>query len=649
MRSETALPATGSADAPSAAPLPRPIRLCGGNYVPAMLSAATVVSTAAALGLACLTFDTLYLSGRGALPIRAVFLSALAAAALGSLGFRLWQARRMHRAWRLDRSRLVAPLWNQAARDAMVFVSRQLRFDIWFVPLMALAAPWLTLFVCRPEARWTLSAAALAMFPAISAFVVCSLFAVEPGVRPILRKLLADGARVDYRSLPTSSLGFRLRLCSSLIIVAVAIVNSLLARERAREMIEAPHRQTATVAKLESQASLVTAAALIAGVLCTTLVSRSVSTRIRSMIEAMDRAGGGLLSERLRPTGNDELDVLAHQFNAMVSRLDGHSRAIRVLNAELERKVQQRTAQLQDKIAELQAMQAKLVHAEKMASLGQLVAGVAHELNNSINAVYNGIQPLRGKLKQLEQLVAPHLAPTTLTLQADDANDDANDDGPAALATAAFARISRLADAIENGASRTARIVSDLKTFSHPGAEHCAAFDLHDVLDMSLNLLSNELRRRITVHKDYGQIGELVGPRSQLSQVFLNIFNNAQQAMCDAGDLYIVTRPAGEQVLVSIRDTGHGIPEEIRDRIFDPFFTTKPPGVGTGLGLSISYGLIAKIGGAIECRSRPGEGAEFVIVLPRVARQCDAVVETGEGPPLAPPESANLFHSPAAV
>jgi len=184
---------------------------------------------------------------------------------------------------------------------------------------------------------------------------------------------------------------------------------------------------------------------------------------------------------------------------------------------------------------------------------------------------------------------------------------------------ALFKKIFSLARVIETGASRTARIIGDLKSFSHPGNEGFQVFDLHESLDMCLNLMSNTLHERVEVYRDYGQIGRIYGPSGQLNQVFMNILNNAQQAITDNGEIHITTRQDDQWVSVSIRDTGSGIPEPIRNRIFDPFFTTKDPGKGTGMGLSLSFGLISKLGGSIECQSAAGQGAEFIIRFPCVA------------------------------
>jgi signal transduction histidine kinase len=260
-------------------------------------------------------------------------------------------------------------------------------------------------------------------------------------------------------------------------------------------------------------------------------------------------------------------------------------------------------------------MQGQLIHSEKMSSLGQLVAGLAHEINNSINAVYNGIKPLALNTHRLQGLLAPLLAGQALP--ADPTTRDELEN--------LFRRLFSLANVIENGATRTARIISDLRSFSHPGKAEFDDFDLHESLDMCLNLLFGQIKHRIRVRKEYGVVEQIHGPHGHLNQVFMNILNNAQQAMDGDGDIVVSTWQEETQVCVSIRDTGPGIPEAIQSRIFDPFFTTKEPGQGTGLGLSVSYGIVKKLGGAIECRSIEGEGAEFIVTFPRVSESQEAL------------------------
>ncbi len=295
---------------------------------------------------------------------------------------------------------------------------------------------------------------------------------------------------------------------------------------------------------------------------------------------------------------------------------------LRRMHNELEK----RNGQLQTTLTDLQNAQAQLVQSEKMSSLGQLVAGLAHEINNSINAVYNGIQPLNAKARKLSDAVSAALKSAEGAIASADRIE----------IEAGFRKISTLAGVIENGATRTARIVRDLKTFSHPGSEKFDSFDLNVALDMCLNLLSNHIRHRITVHTDYGDLGMVRGPSGQLNQVFMNILSNAQQAIDGPGEITIVTRRAAGLVTVSIRDSGCGMPEDVRGRIFDPFFTTKAPGVGTGLGLSLSYGIVSKLGGTIECRSEVGKGSEFIVSFP-------SDVETGGAIELQPAVLSHMY------
>jgi signal transduction histidine kinase len=296
---------------------------------------------------------------------------------------------------------------------------------------------------------------------------------------------------------------------------------------------------------------------------------------------------------------------------------------LRRLHQDLDR----RNRELEAAYRDLKSMQGQLIHSEKMSSLGQLVAGLAHEINNSINAVYNGIRPLTQSTHRLQGALSPLLAGETWHCQP--ALRDEID--------GLFRRLFSLSTVIENGATRTARIIADLKTFSHPGKEDFDDFDLHESLDMCLNLLFSQVKHRIVLERDYGEVAKIHGPHGHLNQVFMNILNNAQQAIQGEGRILVCTRQQGDRVSVSIRDNGPGIPDEIRSRIFDPFFTTKEPGLGTGLGLSISYGIIDKLGGAIECKSSPGEGAEFIVTFP-----CQATLP-GNQPNAAGTTSGHVF------
>ncbi len=281
----------------------------------------------------------------------------------------------------------------------------------------------------------------------------------------------------------------------------------------------------------------------------------------------------------------------------------------------MDKELADRNRELEDLLSELRETQDKLIHSEKMTSLGQLVAGVAHEINNSVNTIYNGIKPLHAKVREL----ADETAATSGAAPPADGGHDGGDgrSGP-------FTMVLDLAQVVENGAKRVADIVADLKRFSHPGHEAFVPYDVREAIDIPLNLLANKLAHRVEVHKDYADVGTILCSPSQLSQVFMNILDNAQQAVGEDGKIFIGVTRSDDEVVVSVRDTGPGIPPEIRSKIFDPFFTTKEVGVGTGLGLSISYGIVTRHGGTIDIISEPDQGTEFVVRLPVAGREPSA-------------------------
>jgi len=174
-----------------------------------------------------------------------------------------------------------------------------------------------------------------------------------------------------------------------------------------------------------------------------------------------------------------------------------------------------------------------------------------------------------------------------------------------------------LIDNFAEGAERINAIVTDLRSFSRMDADVAAEVDLHALVGMSLNLLRNQYKDRVAVHRDFGDIPKVRGYAGKLNQVFMNLLSNAFYAVGDKGDVWIRTRTArGGMVTVEIEDNGAGIPEDKLKRIFEPFYTTKPVGQGTGLGLSISYGIIEQHHGAIQVMSIPGKGTLFTVRLP---------------------------------
>jgi two-component system NtrC family sensor kinase len=268
--------------------------------------------------------------------------------------------------------------------------------------------------------------------------------------------------------------------------------------------------------------------------------------------------------------------------------------------ADLARK----NRELAEAIDKLTRAQAQLVRSEKLASIGQLVAGIAHEINNPVNAIVNTVGPL-------EEAIS--------TSTADDA----------AARDEARAEVLEMLRVVQRGAQRTKAIVQALHNYSRTDDESVVEVDLNRSLEDSLELLRHQLKNSIQVERKYGEVGRIRGHAGQLNQVFMNLLTNAAQAVGgrDKATIWVATyeSPSGG-VTIEVRDNGQGIPSDVLPRIFDPFFTTKDVGEGSGLGLSIVHGIVERHGGTIEVDSTPGVGTRFRVHLPRggIERSADA-------------------------
>ena len=258
-------------------------------------------------------------------------------------------------------------------------------------------------------------------------------------------------------------------------------------------------------------------------------------------------------------------------------------------------------AQLEAAHKELKETQAQLVQSEKMASLGQLVAGIAHEINTpvgAISSVHDSLSKATIRLKEALRQDHPELLEENRRIKASlKVIEDAN-------------------GVIESGSGRVAKIVRRLKSFARLDEAELLRADPHEGLDDTLVLLQHELKRDIKVHRNYGNVPPFPCFPSQLNQVFLNLLVNARQAIEGPGEIFIETKVVDGDAHISIRDTGRGIPKENLSRIFDPGFTTKGVKIGTGLGLSICYRIIKEHRGEIRVGSVEGEGSTFTVVLP---------------------------------
>ncbi len=269
----------------------------------------------------------------------------------------------------------------------------------------------------------------------------------------------------------------------------------------------------------------------------------------------------------------------------------------------------------------LKNTQGQLVQQEKMASLGQLTAGIAHEINNPINFVYNGIDTLKMSIDELMTLLDKYDELEEEDVDFEEFRDDVLDLKDEVAYEELLEDIQELVSDVKTGAVRTMEIVKGLRVFSRLDEEERKPANLNDALDATLILLRNKTKNRVAIKKFYDKdLGEINCFPGQLNQVFMNILNNAVQAIPEErkdGELQLYTEDRDADVVVRLKDNGSGMSEDVMNRIFEPFFTTKPVGVGTGLGMSISFGIIEKHSGKISVNSEEGVGTEFVIQLPK--------------------------------
>jgi signal transduction histidine kinase len=287
------------------------------------------------------------------------------------------------------------------------------------------------------------------------------------------------------------------------------------------------------------------------------------------------------------------------QIRAIVGELLQANRELKVLNSKLS------------------DAKNKLIQSEKLASIGQLAAGVAHEINNPIGFIFSNFGTLEQYLQDLFQMLAAYE-------EAEASMQDAE----------ALSRIRQLREDLEieylkedipnlmresrDGVQRVRKIVQDLKDFSRVDArQEWESVNLHHGIDSTLNIVNNEIKYKADVVKQYGDLPEVQCLPSELNQVFMNLLVNAAHAITkERGTITIRTGAEAGEAWVEVADDGAGIAAENLQRIFDPFFTTKPVGQGTGLGLSLSYGIVQKHGGRMEVTSEIGQGTTFRVTIP---------------------------------
>lgn len=297
-------------------------------------------------------------------------------------------------------------------------------------------------------------------------------------------------------------------------------------------------------------------------------------------------------------------------------------------NEELEERVNKRTEDLRiakeasdDAFKRLQEMQAQLVQSEKMASIGQLAAGIAHEINNPTGFVLSNLKTLEDYIKDIKSVLNDYKSILSNCSKVSDNNlvssirtvEEKEDNIDMSFLLSDIDEI--IAESLE-GMKRISKIVKDLKEFSHVGSDKPEYADINRGIESTLNIVWNELKYRAEVITVYGDIPQVLCYPQQLNQIFMNLLVNAAQAIVEKGTIKITTFSEDNHAVVEISDTGKGIAPEHISRIFEPFFTTKHVGKGTGLGLTVVYSIIKKHGGEIKVESDPGKGTMFRVYIP---------------------------------
>jgi signal transduction histidine kinase len=421
--------------------------------------------------------------------------------------------------------------------------------------------------------------------------------------------------------------------------------------------------------RLVSGIAVMMALGLASGTAVFYAYSADIIKRINALRKGAERISMGDFSARAGIEGEDEIASLGETFDSMAARIQEDMDLIQKSERELQEKNarlneamieakqyskvmefaakerEEQNKKLMDAVEEAEAAnrqlaetQTKLLQSEKMASIGQLAAGVAHEINNPIGFVNGNMSTLSAYMDDIKELMGKY---EELVAACRDGGCGKGMEFEGDIRSFrnkkdiefVFDDLSKLIAESRDGLGRVTTIIKDLRSFSHSSEADVEEFDVNEGIESTLNIVWNQIKYSADVNKECGDIPVIFGYPQQLNQVFMNILLNAAHALegrDGKGQIGIRTYNGGEHVFVEISDNGCGIPEDKLGKIFDPFFTTKPVGKGTGLGLSLAYNIVKKHKGEISVKSRVGEGTTFTIKLPvHTARK--ELVADGEG------------------
>ena len=515
----------------------------------------------------------------------------VAVAVLATVLLSLWETRRLRPV--LRRLRLGLPvdpaLAAQAGREAVIFPARHHLNEAWLVPSTTLLPVLIVLRLVDNASVDILLNITIAVFMGIAMALMSTFFVVERYTRPIVRYLLDQGIPIHFQSLPQNKLRSRLNLCFGLIILITALMIGTLARQRAADIIRDPDNQAAAVVNLQEHTTYITVAAVGLGIVFATVLAQSVASRVGTLLDAMRNVEKGVLNERVQFTGNDEIDMLSRQFNAMVVQLDQNHQTIRDLNANLELKVRRRTRQLSKSRRKVQQSLRRLQEHDRLKT--EFFSNVSHELRTPLTMILSPVEQTLSKYR-------PQLPPEA----------------------------SYLLDVVGLNGRRLLELINRLLEFSKLEAGRLrlnfTAVDVNQLvrkLTTAAQPLATQRRIALRVQCD-AAVPVLAADEEKIDTIISNLISNAVKFTPPDGVIEVETSRQGEYVRIAVSDTGIGIAKDDQARIFERFVqidgSASREFPGTGLGLALAKELVELHGGRIHVESEPQRGSCFWIHLP---------------------------------
>jgi len=530
----------------------------------------------------------------------------------------------------------------KAGQEAVTFPARHHWNEAWLVPCSTLIPVLILLGFAERVRTATMMNVTLAVFMGIGLALMSTFFIIERAMQPVVRYLLDKGVPIQFERLPTSHLRNRLNLCFGLVILITALMIGTLASQRAADIIQQPENQQAAVEGLRNHTGYITLAAIIVGLLFSSTISGSVASRVARLVQAMKGVEQGQFSGELRATGNDEIDVLTRQFNSMVQQLAQHDATIRDLNANLERKVDERTLtlrllhaeldqrnnELESALLDLKRTQSQLVDVAHRAGMTEIATGVLHNVGNVLNSVNVSVDVLNESLRRSKissvAKVAALMNEHAAAFQA--AGCDAKlQKLPDYLAMLSESLTSEQQQASSEVQSLTEKVqhIKNIITAQHKYTRRVSfreEADLHAMLNDSLAMHGPSLAKYgIQIQRQLLPLPTIVVEKSKLLQVIDNVIKNAIESMASVERpthvLTVAAKSEDGYAIISVTDTGHGIRDEHLKNIFRFGFTTKTD--GNGFGLHSAAIAMNDVGGSIRATSGGwGDGASFILTLP---------------------------------